>query len=212
MVKVMPSTTPDKTRVRRHPDDARRLILAAAEALLVEGGPSAVTVRAVAERMEMTDAGIHHHFGSRNGLHEALLRKGGRRLRDELKRVTGQWLEEGTHVLPLVIALAAFYRSGYSQLAIALHAAGWREHGSGLLQPVVDALHAARPRRADGSAADPLETQLALAALHQALAVDPTYGAAFRRSAGLTGRAASDASAQVQWWAHTLAQLLGLPV
>jgi AcrR family transcriptional regulator len=202
----------DGARTRRLAGEARQLILAAAEELLVANGPVGVSVRAVAERVGMTDAGIYHHFGSRDGLLAALLKHGGRHLREQLTLVTAQWLHEGAHLRPLVEVLAAFYRRGYSELAIALHAAGWREKGSGMLQPAVDALHAARLRQTRGPMPDLLQTQLAVAAMHQALAVDPSYGAAFRRSAGLTGRAATDPAAQVRWWAGTLAAVLNLPV
>jgi len=196
-------------RRRRAPDEARRSILAAAEELLVASGPAAVTVRAVADRVGMTDAGVTHHFGSRQGLHEALLQHGGRRLREELRAVTDRWIEDGASLGSLVEALAAFYRRGYGQLAIALHGAGWRDHGSGMLQPVVDALHRERLRR-DGSA-EAADTRLAVAALHEALAVEPAFGPSFRRSAGLTGRAASAPGPQVDWWIATLALRLGLP-
>jgi AcrR family transcriptional regulator len=200
--------TPE-ARVRRPPEEARRSILAAAEELLVASGAAAVTVRAVAHRVGMTDAGVTHHFGSRRGLHEALLKQGGRRLRHELQAVTDRWIEDGASLGSLVEALAGFYRQGYSQLAIALHGAGWRDPGSGMLQPVVDALHRERLRR--DPSADVTDTQLAVAALHEALAVEPTFGPSFRRSAGITGRAATEPSAQVDWWTTTLAQRLDLP-
>lgn len=40
--------------------------------------------------------------------------------------------------------IADVYDDGYGELAMALHAAGWRDDGGGILDPVVDALHAAR--------------------------------------------------------------------
>ena len=199
-------------RIRRSPDEAKRAILTAAEELLVSHGVAAVSVRGVAEQVGMTDAGVHHHFGSREGLLEALLRHGGKRLRRELQVVTERWLQEGARVEPLVDVLAAFYQQGYGQLAIALVNAGWRDHGSGMLQAVVDALHAERVRRAPGRTIDLDETRNAVATLHQALAIDPSYGSAFRRSAGLTGSAAKDTTAHARWWARTLATMLNLPL
>ena len=93
--------------------------------------------------------------------------------------------------------------------AIALHAAGWRDEGVGMLDPVVDALHRVRtsngarhPKRSD--------TRLAVAALHQALATDPTYGPAFRRSAGIQGPAANQSGEQRKWWTDTLADVLNI--
>lgn len=194
------------TRVRRPPDEARRTILDAAERLLLDGGVAAVQVRAVAAAVGMTDAGVAHHFRSRDGLLEALLRRGGRKLRDGIGDVLGSWLAHGAVLADLVETLASFYRSGYGELAVALHAAGWRDDGSGLLDPVVDALHALR---SDGAPID--DTRLAVAALHQGLAVESVYGAAFRRSAGLAGADAADDEPQTRWWTGTLALALGLP-
>ena len=77
-----------------------------------------------------------------------------------------------------------------------------------MLDPVVDALHAARRRR--GGRPRREDTRLAVAALHQALATDPSYGAAFRRSAGITADVANDPRAQRRWWARTLTSALGL--
>jgi AcrR family transcriptional regulator len=194
--KVLNVTSP---RVRRQPDEARRLILDAAERLLAEGGVPAVQVRAIATRVGMTDAGVNHHFGTRDRLLEALLRHGGRKLRAGVAEVLGSWLDRAD-LGDLVDALAAFYRGGYGELAMALHAAGWRDEGSGMLNPVVDALHALRPA---GTPID--DTRLAVAALHQALATEPRYGPAFRRSAGLTHEVSV-----TRWWTAHLTRALGL--
>ncbi|MBF6181052.1 TetR/AcrR family transcriptional regulator [Nocardia otitidiscaviarum] len=195
------------SRVRRAPDEARRLILDAAERLLAEGGVAAVQVRAVAAAVGMTDAGVNHHFGNRDRLLEALLRHGGRKIRAGLRQVLDSWLDRGADLGELVEALAGFYRQGYGELAVALHAAGWRDTESGMLAPVVDALHALRTDAADIPIDD---TRLAVAALHQALATEPLYGAPFRRSAGLTGRAADTSDRQMRWWTDHLARTLGL--
>lgn len=191
-------------RTRRPPEEARRLILDAAAALLAEGGVAAVQVRAVAARVGMTDAGVTHHFQSRDNLLHELLRHGGRQLTAAVQDVLSSWL--GTDLLELVESLAGLYRQGYGELAAALHAAGWRDHGSGMLDPVVDALHRLRP---PGASIE--DTRLAVAALHQAVALEPLYGSAFRRSAGLTGAAASDPTAQLRWWTRQLRLALDLP-
>jgi AcrR family transcriptional regulator len=194
-------------RVRRSPDEARRLILDAAERLLTEGGVAAVQVRAIGGRVGMTDAGVSHHFGNRDQLLEALLRQCGRKVRAGVEEVLDGWLEHGADIPALVDALAALYRRGYGELAVALHAAGWRDRGSGMLAPLVAALHALRP---DAATAPVDDTRLAVAALHQALATEPLYGADFRRSAGLPHRAAANPTPQLRWWATNLTRALGL--
>jgi TetR/AcrR family transcriptional regulator, repressor for neighboring sulfatase len=192
-------------RTRRAPENARALILDAAASLLTEGGVVAVQVRAVAARVGMTDAGINHHFGNRQNLLSELLRHGGRQLRASLREVVAYWLDGEPNLQDLVVSLDALYRRGYAELAVALHAAGWRDRASGMLDPVVDAVQRLRP---PGSSVD--ETRLALSALHQAVAIDSLYGNAFRRSAGLTGRAADDPAAQFRWWSRHLELSLGL--
>src|SRR3954466_3467379 len=96
-------------RVRRSPEESRRVILDAAAALLIEGGPHAVQVRAVAQRVGMTDAGVAHHFGSRDALLVALLRHGAHRLRDSVQQAVARWMDQGADVSGLVARIAAVY-------------------------------------------------------------------------------------------------------
>ncbi|MEL6186543.1 MAG: TetR family transcriptional regulator [Myxococcota bacterium] len=194
------------SRRRRSPEEARAEILAAAEALLREGGVAAVQVRAVAARVGMTDAGVNHHFRGRAELLEALLRHGGRRLRAAVEETVESWLGEEEDLQRFIAALGDIYRSGYAELALSLHSAGWRDSGSGLLEPVVLVLH--QGRRSPGALED---TRLAVAALHQALALEPVFGAAFRRSAGLTSGSADDPEPIYRWWAEHLGRVLDLP-
>jgi TetR/AcrR family transcriptional regulator, repressor for neighboring sulfatase len=197
-----------RPRVRRPPAESRRLILEAAEQLLVESGPAAVQVRSVAERVGMTDAGVAHHFGTRQDLLVALLRHGGRRLRHAVEQAIDAWADDDADIASLIQIIAGVYRQGYGALAVSLHAAGWRDPGGGMLEPVVRSLHAARERA--GHAASIADTRLAVAALHQALALDPVYGAAFRRSASIGEAAADRPGPQLSWWTRALGLALGL--
>ncbi|WP_410626748.1 TetR/AcrR family transcriptional regulator [Amycolatopsis sp. cmx-8-4] len=192
-------------RTRRPAEHAQQLILQAAEELLIDGGPAAVGVRAVAERVGMTDAGVAHHFGSRQQLLVALLRHGGRRIREAVEAVVGAWVDDRADVGALIRAIAGVYGQGYAALAVSLHAAGWRDSGTGMLEPVVQVLHTvrSRPRRL-------ADTRLAVAALHQALALDSVYGAAFRRSAGISEATADRPGPQLTWWTNTFRVTLGL--
>lgn len=205
-----PTISPPRRRRRRRPEEARRIILEAAESLLVEGDVHTVTVRAVADRAGMTDMGVNHHFDSVHGLHQALLEHVAERLRREIARLADQWLRQGARLAELVELLAESYEAGHAKLALALHEAGWKDRGKPLLGPVVEALHTARVR-CIGRHAELEESRLAVAALHQALALDPLFGAEFRRSVGISGRKAADPLPQRAWWVRTLAGQLGLP-
>jgi AcrR family transcriptional regulator len=57
---------------RLSPEASRSAALDAARALLIEAGPQAVTLKAVAARIGRTHANVLHHFGSAAGLQTAL--------------------------------------------------------------------------------------------------------------------------------------------
>ncbi|MEO6388800.1 MAG: TetR family transcriptional regulator, partial [Croceibacterium sp.] len=59
-------------RKRLPPEESRRVAVEAARALLIEAGPQAVTLKAVAGRVGRTHANLLHHFGSAAGLQKAL--------------------------------------------------------------------------------------------------------------------------------------------
>lgn len=59
-------------RLRLTPDESRFAAVEAARALLIEAGPQAVTLKAVAARIGRTHANLLHHFGSAAGLQKAL--------------------------------------------------------------------------------------------------------------------------------------------
>ncbi len=59
-------------RKRLSQEESRTVALEAARALLIELGPQAVTLKAVASRIGRTHANLLHHFGSAAGLQKAL--------------------------------------------------------------------------------------------------------------------------------------------
>ncbi|WP_375399033.1 TetR family transcriptional regulator [uncultured Sphingomonas sp.] len=67
------TVAPLPTRKRLSPEESREAALDAARALLVESGPQAVTLKAVAARIDRTHANLLHHFGSAYGLQQALI-------------------------------------------------------------------------------------------------------------------------------------------
>lgn len=59
-------------RARLSQEESRFVALEAARALLIEAGPQAVTLKAVAGRIDRTHANLLHHFGSAAGLQASL--------------------------------------------------------------------------------------------------------------------------------------------
>ena len=64
---------PTPLRRRLPPEESREAALDAAQTLLVESGPQAVTLKAVSARIGRTHATLLHHFGSAFGLQQALI-------------------------------------------------------------------------------------------------------------------------------------------
>ncbi|MEN2785662.1 TetR/AcrR family transcriptional regulator [Sphingomonas qilianensis] len=60
-------------RRRLSPEQSREAAIEAARALLIEDGPQAVTLKAVAARIGRTHANLLHHFGSAADLQKALI-------------------------------------------------------------------------------------------------------------------------------------------
>ena len=79
-----------------------------------EGGPDAVRVQHVAADVGITDAAVRHHFGSREGLLESLLKFAGRRLQTELERALESWDGKPADVERVATLIADTYSGGYA--------------------------------------------------------------------------------------------------
>ena len=186
--------TPARRR-RLSADRAKQNILEAAEKQLIEGGPDSVRVQPLARSLGITDAAIHHHFGSREELLMALLRFGGKRLREAMREAGGQ-----SGVRPFDVGrfvddtLAVFGDRGYSRLAMWLAAAGWRDRGSGIYDDLAQWVEAARRGEdAISEETDALEVsdeaRFTAALIALTLMSEPVFGQAARRSVALPGDA-----------------------
>lgn len=125
-------------RTRLSPDESRLIALEAARALLIEAGPQAVTLKAVAARIGRTHANLLHHFGSAAGLQKALAAY----LGDTITATIGEAVDAARRgeVMPRTIVdmtFDAFDREGAGALASWMLASGNED----ALDPVVDAIH-----------------------------------------------------------------------
>jgi len=71
-------------RLRRTPEEARRLILETAQSLITSTGPEGLRLQDIAAGAGISHSLILHHFGSREGLVRALTRQAIAELRDKL--------------------------------------------------------------------------------------------------------------------------------
>lgn len=75
---------PVAKRSRRPAEEARRLILDAAEKRLAEQGPEGIRLQDIARDVGISHPAILHHFESREGLVRALIERASQQLRDML--------------------------------------------------------------------------------------------------------------------------------
>jgi AcrR family transcriptional regulator len=198
----------DRVRRRRPAAEARRVILEAAEKRLAEGGPDAVRVQLVAADVGVTDAAVHHHFGSREGLMAALLRHAGRRLRSEVVAASAAEPEDFRRIAERILEVYA--DRGAARLALWLALSGRAPRGAGMYAPLVDAVHAMHVQRArERGAAPPRRerAQHAVALLNVALVGEPIFGGAFLRSVELADEPAGRARFR-RYLVDALARLL----
>jgi len=123
---------------RLSPEQSRTAALVAARNLLIETGPQAVTLKAVAGRIGRTHANLLHHFGSASGLQKALAAY----LAQEICQTIGAAvvkLRSGEGATREIVDLAfdAFDREGAGALACWMLLSGNED----ALDPIVEAIH-----------------------------------------------------------------------
>jgi AcrR family transcriptional regulator len=178
-------------RRRLSPEESRDAALEAARALLIEDGPQAVTLKAVAARIGRTHANLLHHFGSAAGLQKALAAS----MAETVTAKIGEAVLRARttdHDLREVVNLTfdAFGREGAGALASWMLLTGNQD----ALDPILEAIHRLVDRISEDEAARaPLreETlQLTLMALGDAL-----LGAPMARALGLPREKARELAA-----------------
>jgi len=123
---------------RLSPEASRDAALDAARDLLVEFGPQAVTLKAVAARVGRTHANLLHHFGSAQGLQEALIARMAVAITATIRDAALRSRAEGGTPREVVdLTFDAFGRGGAGALA------GWMilSGNEDALNPILDAIH-----------------------------------------------------------------------
>ena len=173
-------------RVRRSPEEARRLILDTAQVLVARTGPEGLRLHDIAAAAGISHPLILHHFGSRAGLVRALARRATSDLRDRLIAAANA---PDHAVEPQIDRVFDTFRNGLAQLLVWLAAqdADGDESGSTMiLREIVDTLHARRAASAPPGTVVPREDVEWMTYLITTAAIgDAVYGEALRRSAGL---------------------------
>ena len=137
------SITPTPERKRLSPEESRDAALEAARAILIEAGPQAVTLKAVASRIGRTHANLLHHFGSAAGLQRALARSLAETVCTRIvcliqeARADGQAPTEDKPRQVVDLAFDAFDKSGAGALASWMILSGNED----ALDPILEVIH-----------------------------------------------------------------------
>ena len=188
-VKTLAGRDRTATRRRRTAAETRSLILEAAERRLLGGGPEAVRLQEIAADAGISHPAILHHFGSREGLVEAMISRG-------LASLQAQFLEgwPSQKVPDIEGTLDRFYevasRRRVARLLAWLILSGQSSQAmkQGILRPAAERMHAGRVRKAEKEGRplpDLAESLFATALLSIIVLGDSLFGPSVRRAIGL---------------------------
>jgi AcrR family transcriptional regulator len=125
-------------RKRLSQEESRTVALEAARSLLIELGPQAVTLKAVAARIGRTHANLLHHFGSAAGLQKALARHLAETICATIEdAVIASRSGVGTPRDVVDLTFDAFDKEGGGALATWMLASG----NDDALDPIIDVIH-----------------------------------------------------------------------
>ena len=194
-------------RIRRTPEEARSLILDAAEACMAKAGPAGLRLQEVAEVAGVSHPTILHHFESREGLIRAVHLRSLGQLREVLAAaMTGA----NASIQPVAATFTAF-REGLAQRLLWMLQSGPPPAGSALpiFEEMVDHLHAIRLRLArPGETIDVEDTRAMVHLTVVAAFGDAVIGQRLRRSP--TPQADAEGARRfADWYAHLLDEKVG---
>ncbi|WP_294218710.1 TetR/AcrR family transcriptional regulator [uncultured Sphingomonas sp.] len=176
-------------RRRLSPTESREAALIAAQQLLVESGPQAVTLKAVGARIGRTHANLLHHFGSAEGLQQALIARMAAQITAVIRdAVLGNRGGEPDPRRIVDLVFDAFDSGGAGALASWMILSGNRD----ALDPILSAVHDLVDELADG--VQPPERPIQEETLHLMLMAlgDALLGAAMARALDLPRSKARD--------------------
>lgn len=184
-------------RRRRTPEQARTEIIASAKALLLSGGPDAVTLKAVATDIGVTHVNLIHHFGSAAGLQSALMGSMVSDLTEALDlAILRLRTDEGAPLEVVNAVFNAFSQGGAGRLAAWIVLSGDLSHLDPVKEAVQNLVEAIRDKLgdADGKARDRIRHAvlfIALSAMGDAL-IGPPLSAMLEQDEGAGRRVVAD--------------------
>jgi len=179
-------------RPRRTSEEARRLILDTARELLVDSGPEGLRLQEIAVRAGISHPLILHHFGSREGLVQALTQEAATELRDRLIAA----MSGGASLEQQLDRVFDSFRDGLAQRLAWLATVEPEPEGEAtatIMRDIADVVHARRLAAAPaGAAIARADTDWLIHLVAAAAFGDAVFGKRLRRSAGLPVADAAD--------------------
>ena len=186
-------------RLRRTPEEARRLILETAQELIARAGPEGLRLQEIAAAAGISHPLILHHFGSREGLVRALVHQAVGELRDKLIASVGSADYSLEQQLDQVFDA---FRDGLAQRLAwlaTIDPAGPEADAAMIMRDIADSLHARHVAAASpGLARERADTESLIHLIAVAAFGDAILGPRLRRSAGLPPT--SDAEHRFRAW------------
>lgn len=196
-------------RTRRSAEEARGIILDAAEAQLVRHGPDSLRLVQLAEKIGVSHPAILHHFGSREGLVKAVVERSMQTLEAEIVSTLRGDLGEGTDETLLASVFRVLADEGHARMMVWLYlsgAIGKDPIGPGRNLKLISAtIH--KLRRGRGIDADPEDTTFTVLLASFALLGNAIAGVPLRRGAGIADDDEAGARANTRflaWFARLL--------
>lgn len=190
-------------RLRRTPEEARRLILDTAQELIARNGPEGLRLQEIAAAAGISHPLILHHFGSREGLVRALVQEAVAELRDKLIAAMGSAESSLEQEFDQVFDA---YRDGLAQRLAwlaTIDPSGETVGPATIMRDIADSLHARRTAAAPaGAASDRADTEMLVHLIAVAAFGDAIVGRRLWRSAELP--AADDTDRRFRAWLAAL--------
>lgn len=196
-------------KTHKSPEQARNAILDAAERMIVEVGPAGLRISAVARRASMAHPNIIHHFGSREGLINAVAERVGQRATERITTAISQAMQvassdKETLIQAMTKVLDTAYHGDEGRAAVWLHLSGAKSSLKANMDQIVHLSHQLR------QSIDPdveLENTNRLVMLvTMALIGEVVSGGAIKEALGFSKKAAQRANFS-RWLAEFLLNL-----
>lgn len=128
------------------PEQAKQAILDAAEAMMIDVGPAGLRISAVAKQAGMAHPNIIHHFGSREGLINAIAERVGDRATERITKAITEATsaEPQDRVAAMTHVLDVAYAGDQGKAAVWLHMSGAESSFRDNMESIVALSHSLR--------------------------------------------------------------------